>query len=215
MPPGQTPSPLLRFGLPEFAPVVPAPPAVPMITVGGTVRRPTQLALSQLMALSARREICRDLHCVTTWTATGLRWSGVPFRAIHEFLADLVRPHRDARWVTFTGLDGYRACLLLADALDADVLLADLLDGRALTAENGAPVRLVAPAQYGYKSVRHVSAIEYGLRYDPGSAGWLAHPRARVALEERSRFLPGRVWRPVWRGVQPRVRRVYTRYRAS
>jgi DMSO/TMAO reductase YedYZ molybdopterin-dependent catalytic subunit len=208
-------APLQRFGLPQFAPVMPVPPAEPVITVGGTVRRPTQAAVAGLMQLAPRREQRRDLHCVTTWTATDLRWSGVPFATVHEYLADLVRPHRDAGWVTFTGLDGYRACLRLPDALAVDVLLADTLDGEPLSVTHGAPVRLVAPALYGYKSVRHVCAIDYRLRYDPGSAGWLAHPRARVEREERSRLLPGRVWRPIWRFVQPRVRRVYRHYGAG
>jgi DMSO/TMAO reductase YedYZ molybdopterin-dependent catalytic subunit len=209
LPPGQRPAPLRRFGLPQFATVTPVPATEPVVAVGGTVRRPTQVTVAQFMRLVPRQEMRRDLHCVTTWTATGLRWSGVPFTAVHAFLADLVRPHRDAGWITFTGLDGYRACLRLADALTAEVMLADMLDGQPLAVGNGAPVRLVAPDLYGYKSVRHVCAIDYRLRYDPGSAGWLAHPRARVEQEERSRLLPGPVWRPIWRWVQPKVRRVY------
>jgi DMSO/TMAO reductase YedYZ molybdopterin-dependent catalytic subunit len=76
---------------------------------------------------------------------------------------------------------------------------------------NGAPLRMVAPAHYGYKSVKHLYAIEYRHAYDPGPAGWKAHPRGRVAQEERSRYLPGRVWRPVWRAGQPLVRRAYDR----
>ena len=212
LPPGQRVAPLQRFGLPQFAPVIPVPPAEPVITVGGTVRRPTQVAVAQLMQLAPRCEHRRDLHCVTTWTATDLCWRGVPFAIVHQYLADLVCPHRDAGWITFTGLDGYRACLRLPDALAADVLLADALDGEPLSVSNGAPVRLVAPGHYGYKSVRHVCAIDYHLRYDPGSAGWLAHPRARVEREERSRLLPGAAWRLIWRSVQSRVRRVYSHY---
>ncbi|MFC7546483.1 molybdopterin-dependent oxidoreductase [Plantactinospora sp. GCM10030261] len=212
LPTGQRIAPLRRFGLPWFAPMVPAPPALPTITVGGTVRRPTQLTVPEVMRLADRATLRADLHCVTTWTATGLCWGGVPFAAVLAYLTELVRPHRDVRWVTLTGLDGYRACLRLDDATAPDVLLADTLDGAPLDLAAGAPVRLVAPEHYGYKSVRHVAAIDFRTRYDSGSAGWLAHPRARVAREERSRGLPGVLWRPVWRWSQPRVRRRYDRY---
>jgi DMSO/TMAO reductase YedYZ molybdopterin-dependent catalytic subunit len=50
--------------------------------------------------------------------------------------------------------------LLLSDLLAAEVLLADILDGLPLSMEHGAPLRLVAPAHYGYKSVKHLSGIE-------------------------------------------------------
>lgn len=148
---------------------------------------------------------------MTTWTAPALRWEGVPFAAIHERLAaDVGIPGR-ARWVVFIGLDGFRCCLRLDDALAADVLIADRLDGRALTPEFGAPARLIAPAHYGYKSVRHLCGIEYLPYYEAGPSGWKAHPRGRVAREERSRFLPGPAWRFVWRAALPWVRRLYTR----
>jgi hypothetical protein len=55
-----------------------------------------------------------------------------------------------------------------------------------------------------------------GVRPQPSSYPVLtvtggAHPRGRVAREERNRYLPGRVWRPVWRAGQPLVRRAYDR----
>jgi DMSO/TMAO reductase YedYZ molybdopterin-dependent catalytic subunit len=209
LPRGQSAAPLRRFGLPWFAGVRPELPERPVVWVSGIVRHPAQLDLDELLGLPGRRDLDADLHCVTTWSATGLRWSGVPFRAVHELLRARVRPHPDCRWVLFTGLDGYRSCLPLADALAEDVLLADTVDGATLTVDNGAPARLIAPAHYGYKGVRHVCAIEYRLRYDSGSAGPLAHRRGRVAHEERSRILPGRIWRPVWRALLPRVRRRY------
>jgi DMSO/TMAO reductase YedYZ molybdopterin-dependent catalytic subunit len=119
-----------------------------------------------------------------------------------------VHPHPRCAWIVVTGLDGYRSCLALADALADDVLLADTLDGAPLTRDQGAPLRLVAPARYASRSVRSVCAIEYRTRYDPGSAGWKAHRRARVEREERSALLPGRVWRPIWRlGIEPLRRR--------
>lgn len=209
LPPGQSAAPLRRFGLPQFGRIRPHPPARPVVTVTGAVARPTQVDLDEIMALGPRREQHSDLHCVTTWSATDLRWEGVPFHRVHEALAARVGVARSARWVTFTGLDGYRACLRLYDALAPDVLLADRLAGAPLGAGHGSPARLVAPAHYGYKSVKHLCVIEYSRNYDPGSARWAAHPRGRVAPEERSRYLPGPAWRLIWRALLPKVRRAY------
>lgn len=215
LPPGQRAAALERFGLPRFAAVLPKVPARPVVTVTGVVRRPTQLDVADLVALAARRTVDAGLHCVTGWSATGLSWTGVPFRDVHDLLVAVVQPHSRCEWVVLTGLDGYRSCLFLPDALADDVLLVDRLHGAPLTPDQGAPLRLVAPAHYAYRSVRSVCAIEYRTRYDPGSAGWKAHRRARVAHEERSALLPGRVWRPVWRlGVEP-LRRRYRRAAAA
>ncbi|WP_067478836.1 molybdopterin-dependent oxidoreductase [Actinomadura hibisca] len=212
LPSGQRAAAHVPFGLPEFA-VRPEVPDRPAVTVTGLVRRPAQLAAAELTGLAERVERRADLHCVTTWSAPDLRWSGAPFAAVHEALAERVGV-RGARWVAFTGLDGFRATLALEDALAPDVLLADRLDGASLDGDSGAPLRLVAPAHYGYKNVKHVCLIEYRRDYDAGSSGWKGHPRGRVALEERSRFLPGRVWRPVWRALLPRARAAYETRRA-
>ncbi|MFI6023961.1 molybdopterin-dependent oxidoreductase [Amycolatopsis magusensis] len=198
LPPGQWPAERRRFGLPEFARVRPEVPARPVVTVTGVVRRPVQFDVTELLGAGLQVQTS-DLHCVTTWSALRLEWGGVPFRHVHELLARRVRPHPDCRWVTFAGLDGYRSCLAIEDALADDVLLADSLAGQPLDEDAGAPLRLVAPAHYGYKSVRHVCAIEYRTAYDKGSAGWKAHRRGRVELEERSAWLPGRIWRSLWR----------------
>lgn len=162
------------------------------------------------MGPQVRRTQRSDLHCVTTWSALSLLWTGVPFREVHALLRESVGVSRSAEWVSFAGgLDGYWSCLRLDDALAEDVLLADTLDGKALGFAHGAPVRLVAPAHYGYKSVKHLTAIQYHRTYDSGPAGFMAHPRGRVEREERSRVLPGVLWRPVWRAALPLVRRRY------
>lgn len=211
LPPGQTETEHHRFGLPRFARVRPQPSAAPMVTVGGSVRRPAQLSVGELLDARWRAAQVSDLHCVTTWTARGLHWEGVPFRQVHAMLRERVDVVRSATWITFVGLDGYRSCLRLSDAVADNVLLADRLDGAPLTGDRGGPVRLIAPAHYGYKGVKHVCGIEYRGDYDPGSARWAAHPRGRVRYEERSRYLPGPLWRQVWRRALPRVQQRYAR----
>jgi DMSO/TMAO reductase YedYZ molybdopterin-dependent catalytic subunit len=85
----------------------------------------------------------------------------VRFADFFEHVAGRSRPTDDVRLVVFHGDDGYRCSLPLEDLLAADVLLADTLDGAPLGIEHGAPVRLVAPAHYGYKNVKHLRRIEF------------------------------------------------------
>lgn len=209
LPPGQHATALERFGLPQFAARRVVPPAHPVVSVTGAVRRPAQVDLDDLLAGLPRRRQRSHLHCVTTWSALDLAWSGVPFGDVLHRLTDLVSPHPRARWLLATGLDGFAARLRLDDALADDVLLADALDGAPLSVAHGAPVRLLAPSHYGYKSVKHLVGLEFRTAYPGGPAGWKEHPRGRVAREERSRLLPGPLWRRAWAVTLPLARRPY------
>jgi DMSO/TMAO reductase YedYZ molybdopterin-dependent catalytic subunit len=199
-----------RYGLPPFATRWPFVSEQPTLRVGGEVGESLELPLSVLGALP-RMELVADLHCVVTWTAGGLRWSGFRFRDVWERFIAPRGPATDARWLLCKGADGFRAALWLPDALAPDVLLADRLDGAALPLEHGAPLRIVAPAQYGYKSVKHLVAVEVCVGRPRTSAGWREHARGRVALEERSEHLPGWVWRWIWRALLPPTRWWYAR----
>ena len=209
LPPGQRPAELHRFGLPEFAGPRVEPSERPVLSVGGLVCRPVQFELHHLVTGLPRVEQTGDLHCVTTWSATGLRWSGFRFGDVYGRVAASVDPHPRAGWVTAVGLDGYRSCLRLDDLLAADVLLADRLDGRPLGSAHGVPVRLVLPAHYGYKSVKYLCGLEFRHGYERGSVPRVVHPRGRVAGEERGRLLPGVGGRPLGRTFVAPVRRRY------
>jgi DMSO/TMAO reductase YedYZ molybdopterin-dependent catalytic subunit len=205
LPPGQrTRSDFPRFGLPAFAGRWPRVPASPTLRIGGDVDQPFELAVSELASSLPRDEQVSDLHCVTTWSKLALRWGGVRLRDVYEQLVvPRARLHASCRYLVISGLDGYRISLSLEDALQPDVMLAERLDGRPLPLEHGAPLRLVAPQHYGYKSVKHVTAIELTPSAARGSGGWKEHPRGRVALEERGQRLPGWAHRWLWRAVLP------------
>lgn len=195
-----------RFGSRPRIPLVRgAAPA--SLRVSGDVEAPGELAVSELAALDRRRQVS-DLHCVTTWTKAALEWEGVSFGQLWErLLVPRFRPHPEVAWVVCFGADGYRATLALEDALGAEVLLADRLDGEPLAYAHGAPLRLVSPAQYGYKSVRHVTG--FGLRRQPPKPLplGLEHRRGRVALEERHAVLPAWLVRLPYRlAIGPAVR---------
>jgi DMSO/TMAO reductase YedYZ molybdopterin-dependent catalytic subunit len=178
-----------RWGLPRFMRVRVAVPPSPTLEIAGDVARGARLDLADL----PRRDVVADLHCVTTWTRRGLRWSGWAFRDVWERLVvPRTSPAPDARFVVVHGLDGYWTSLPLEDALAPDVLLADRLDGAPVNRAHGAPLRLVAPAHYGYKQAKHVAIVEVRRALPAGRTQvWFEHPRARVALEERGPVLPG------------------------
>ena len=111
-------------------------------------------------------------------------------------------PAAHADFVVLRSQDGYRCSLPLADLLAANVLLADRLNDQPLSIAHSAPLRLVAPAHYGYKSIKHLKSIEFftsAAGYRPVGLQFMAHPRARVTFEERGQWLPGWLLRWLYR----------------
>jgi hypothetical protein len=189
-----------RFGLTAYAERFPAradDPALAVMAAGRELR-----TLTDPLAGLPRVDRVADFHCVTTWSRRGLRWSGVRFVDFHRACIEPLLGTEASLSVVLRAQDGYRTTLPLSDLLHDDVLLADRLDGRPLGIEHGAPLRLVAPAHYGYKSVKHLSRLEYwAARPDvrPAAFAFMDHPRARVALEERGRWVPGWLLRWLYR----------------
>lgn len=204
LPPGQVEAKTFaRFGLTWLAHRYPTQTDHIAVQIGGDVATPFDLGDEQWAALP-RVEQISDFHCVTSWSVCQLRWSGIRFSDFYEnIVITQVRPAADATLVVFIGQDGYRNVLPLQDLLAGDVMLADRLDGAALPVEHGAPLRLVAPAHYGYKNVKHVCRIEFHREakrhYRFPGPGFMSHPRARIALQERGRGLPGWAYRALYR----------------
>jgi DMSO/TMAO reductase YedYZ molybdopterin-dependent catalytic subunit len=212
LPPGQR----AIDDFPRFGTHIRVRPRVPdrlVLRVGGEVETPSELDRDELAALP-RVEQVSDFHCVATWSRLGLHWGGVRFADVYEgLIAPRARPRPSARYVIFRGFDGGFFCMLpLEDALRPNVLLADRLDGAPLTLAHGAPLRVVAPDHYGYKSCKHLAAIEFGDDSIRG-VGLIQHPRGRVAAEERGRLLPGLLYRVLnSRVVLPPMRARFRKY---
>ena len=196
LPPGQRARPTFpRFSDLPLRPPPPTGPLVLRITAAG--RNDLVLDEDAFAALPVREQTS-DFHCVTTWSVRGLRWGGVGSRDLWEAV---VRPwlgdDEPRPWVRARSADHRSAVLCLDDLLADDVLLAVRLDGEPLDARHGAPLRLVCPSQYGYKSAKHLVGLEL-LRERPTPQS-KEHLRARVALEERHPRVPGRVLRLPYR----------------
>jgi len=211
LPPGQHESiDFPRFGLSQFADRLPKTAGAIQVEIIGDVKCP--MTVGNEFKRLTRVEQQSDFHCVTTWSCSGLQWSGFTFIDFYRYFAQpLAGAHRDAKFVVLRGIDGYRTSLPLEDLLAPDVLLADRLDGEPLTMAHGAPLRLVAPAHYGYKSVKHICSIEFlcsDKDYQPIGFRFMSHPRARVAYEERGQWVPGWVLRLLYRPlIKPTIAR--------
>lgn len=210
-----------RFGLTPFAVRFPTEIETAKIRIAGDVGTPVEI--SKELDRVARVEQCSDFHCVTTWTRRALQWSGIRFSDFYQqIVVPLAQPSPGAAFVVLRGQDGARTSLPLEDLLAPDVLLADRLNGQPLPIEHGAPLRLVAPAHYGYKSVKHLNRIELwrsSANYRPFGLRFMVHPRARVALEERGQWVPGwllrYLYRPLIRPTVSRFDRAIQQYRES
>jgi DMSO/TMAO reductase YedYZ molybdopterin-dependent catalytic subunit len=202
LPPGQRErADFPRFGLTPFRHRFPRQTERAELSIAGAVANEVTLA-DVFEGLPRIEQIC-DFHCVTSWSRRGLRWGGVRFADFHaRVIVPAAQPRRDAGHVILRGQDGARTCMLLEDLLAPDVLLADTLDGAPLNIAHGAPLRLVAPAHYGYKSVKALCRIEFALdesAFRPNAWPFMDHLRARVALEERGRGVPGWLLRWLYR----------------
>jgi len=132
------------------------------VTVGGLVENPLSLSMDDLRRLPSRTQITRH-DCVEGWSCIG-EWTGVPLSRI---LA-MARVKPAARYAMFFCADlmgedeatRYYESLDLLEATHPQTLLAYALNGRALPIENGAPVRLRAERQLGYKMAKYIQRIE-------------------------------------------------------
>ena len=209
LPPGQRDlSEFPRFGFPKYA--VRMPPSVGEIVLDLSADGESSGRVSaDDLTVLPRVEQTSDFHCVTTWSRRSLRWGGYRFRDFYgTILVPRVGPEPSSRSAVFRCLDSYATSLLLEDALTDDVLLADTLEGKPLPIEHGAPLRLIAPAHYGYKNAKHLCGIE--VRRQVRLSGSVAsrfmdHPRARVAFEERGVRVPGWLLRYAYRPLVKRT----------
>ena len=132
------------------------------------------------------------------------------FRDFYEAIVEpKAKPHAGADLVVLRSQDGFDESLPLEDLLAPDVLLADRLDGDRLPIAHGAPMRLVAPAHYGYENVKHLRSIEFwrdAREYRFARPAFMDHLRARVVLEERGHGVPAWILQKVYPALIPPIR---------
>ena len=104
-----------------------------------------------------RTEVAADFHCVTKFSVLDNTWTGVST----SVLLDAVPPAPAVTAVMVWAEYGYSANLRLEDFADEQALFVTHRDGEPLTADHGAPLRLVVPHLYAWKGPKWVRGVEY------------------------------------------------------
>ncbi|MEP7149054.1 MAG: protein-methionine-sulfoxide reductase catalytic subunit MsrP [Acidobacteriota bacterium] len=138
------------------------------VEVGGLVENPRTFDIDELLRFDQEERIYR-LRCVEAWSMV-IPWTGFPLKKLLE----RVEPLASAKYVAFetaydpevmqssfsAGIDfPYVEGLRLDEATHPLTILATGLYGRQMPNPNGAPIRLVVPWKYGFKSIKSVVKI--------------------------------------------------------
>ena len=141
------------------------------VEVEGMVKKPAKYALEDLMKLSAQEERIYRLRCVEGWSMV-IPWVGY---SLSE-LIKAVEPTSSAKYVEFITLADpktmpgvgsrvldwpYVEGLRLDEAMNPLTLLSFGMYGEVLPNQSGAPVRLVVPWKYGFKSGKSIVKIRF------------------------------------------------------
>ncbi len=133
------------------------------LQVAGEVETPYSLDLTELHNMAQVDQVA-DVHCVTKWTVLDAKWTGVKLAA----LAARANVKASARHVIFEAFGGYTANVRLAEALASNVMLAHKYEGQPLARAHGAPVRIVMPDLYFWKSAKWITGIRFTASDKPG-----------------------------------------------
>ncbi len=148
------------------------------VEISGFVEKAGTYDLDDLLKRFALEERVYRFRCVEAWAMT-VPWTGFPMKA----LIDYVQPQSSAKYVrmvTFNRPDQapgiksqswypwpYFEGLTMEEATNELTLLTTGIYGHALPKQHGAPIRLVAPWKYGYKSIKSIVKIEFTKRQPP------------------------------------------------
>jgi sulfoxide reductase catalytic subunit YedY len=180
------------------------------VKVDGLVNKAADYNVEDIVRLAALEERVYRLRCVEAWSMV-IPWVGIP---LASFLKR-VEPQGKAKFVEFTTLNrpaempGVRSAALdwpyteglrLDEAMHPLTILAVGLYGKTLMNQNGAPIRLVVPWKYGFKSIK--SIVRMRLTEQQPATAWnkaapdeygfysnvnplVSHPRWTQASERR------------------------------
>jgi sulfoxide reductase catalytic subunit YedY len=147
------------------------------VSVAGEVKKPRKFTMDEILKLAPLEERIYRHRCVEGWSIV-VPWIGYSF----SVLANLVEPTPKARFVAFEsyfdskqmplakygGLDfPYVEGLRLDEAMHPLALLCVGMYGETLPNQDGAPVRMVLPWKYGFKSIKSLVKIRFAKDQPP------------------------------------------------
>jgi sulfoxide reductase catalytic subunit YedY len=140
------------------------------VEVGGLVTNPKTFGIEDILKLFPQEERIYRLRCVEAWSMV-IPWNGFPLKSLLE----MVQPTSDAHYVRFETVyrpdemkgQGspfydwpYQEGLRIDEAMNDLAILATGIYGETILPQNGAPIRLVVPWKYGFKSIKSIVKIE-------------------------------------------------------
>jgi hypothetical protein len=131
------------------------------LKVFGLVENPIELSLEDMAKIAKQDQVTMH-HCIQGWSGIA-HWGGIPLHKIIE----IVKPHKDVKTVVFhsygEGLHGgeYYDTLTIYNAQHDLTLLAFEMNYEKLPLLYGAPLRLRAENQLGFKMVKWIKSIEF------------------------------------------------------
>jgi sulfoxide reductase catalytic subunit YedY len=141
------------------------------IVVSGECEKPGTYDLEELVKPFPVEERIYRLRCVEAWSMV-IPWLGIPLGSI----LNTMQPTSKANYVAFKTLHDpvrmpgqqrsvldwpYREGLTIAEAIHPLTILSVGMYGKTMPNQNGAPIRLVVPWKYGFKSIKSIVGIEF------------------------------------------------------
>jgi methionine sulfoxide reductase catalytic subunit len=164
-----------EFGTDKYSPAQYAKSLQPRpwtVAVDGEIKKPKRYDIDELMKLAPLEERVYRLRCVEGWSMV-IPWIGFPLNA----LIKQVEPTGKAKYVEFTTLLDpkqmpeqksrmvldwpYIEGLRIDEANHPLAILCVGLYGETLPNQNGAPIRMVIPWKYGFKSIKSIVKIRF------------------------------------------------------
>lgn len=155
------------------------------VTVSGEVKKPRKFTMDEIMQLAPLEERIYRHRCVEAWSIV-VPWIGYSFSTI----ANLVQPTEKAKFVAFesyydirqmplgpqAGIElPYVEGLRLDEAMHPLTLLTVGMYGETLPNQDGAPLRMVIPWKYGFKSIKSIVKIRF-VKDQPSTTWNLENP---------------------------------------
>ncbi len=149
------------------------------VAIEGEVAKPGVVAFEDLVKPHALEERIYRLRCVEAWSMV-IPWVGIPLGAV----LSAFEPTSRAKYVSFATLHDpeqmpgqkrrvldwpYVEGLRIDEAMNPLAILAVGMYGRELPNQNGAPLRLVVPWKYGFKSIKSIVKIRLTEKEPPTS----------------------------------------------
>jgi len=147
------------------------------IHVGGQVRRQRTLDASELGRLFGQEERLYRHRCVETW-AMAVPWTGFPLARLVELAEPLAKarfvrfvsaalPEQMPGWYATRRVFPYYEALSIEEATNELAFVATGIYGHPLPPQHGAPLRLVVPWKYGFKSAKSIAGIAFTTERPP------------------------------------------------